>query len=343
MAEYKFKRTGAQMDALFDEVAEGGKIYQTTLFFSSIERREDKSMTEEEWLEVNNIISKYKAGYVVTIADSRDYPFRYGVINVTMMDDAVPVTLSVFNDQGDLMAYSVDGLSPGNLWIITNKTQGGGGGTSKICQFTTPNLLYEGRDAIELSSSDSLIIQRLYEDNENMNTEGFTYFGTDLNGLLISTPFILFLDLSLSVPVLNIRCLDLLEFNIQKDEFGRYIASEITRKMFGRYKIAPYPSVNTSTKSIEFVSGSTRIGAWYVLSLNFTVIISGNQYTCSASMPINIPESSNTYYTQAFIDKDPLIPVKIKVTNSSITAVIVTKDTISGIIAPYSTTYLVEI
>ncbi|WP_175629689.1 hypothetical protein [Bacteroides acidifaciens] len=124
---YKFKRSGSNIDDLLDKV-QAGFVYvvdNTKLDFGDIHRRDNKAITQEECDEVINIIEQYKSGKVVVIVNEalNDSYNRFGVLNICTMDDMMPTSLMFYDNEGNLIAYTLDdGPSIGNVWKVVRKT-----------------------------------------------------------------------------------------------------------------------------------------------------------------------------------------------------------------------------
>lgn len=124
---YTFKRSGPNIDGLLDKV-EAGFVYvvdNTKLDFGDIYRRDNKAITQKECDEVANIIKQYKSGKVVVIVNEAlsDSYNRFGVLNICAMDDYHATSLMFYDDEGNLIAYTLDdGPSIGSIWKVVRKT-----------------------------------------------------------------------------------------------------------------------------------------------------------------------------------------------------------------------------
>lgn len=126
---YTFKRPGSNIDDLLDKV-QAGFVYMvdnTKLDFGDINRRDNKAITQEECDEVQKIVEQYKSGKVVVIVNEalNDSYNRFGVLNICAMDDYHATSLMFYNDEGDLISYTLDdGPSIGSIWKVVMKTSG---------------------------------------------------------------------------------------------------------------------------------------------------------------------------------------------------------------------------
>lgn len=124
---YTFKRSGPNIDGLLDKVEEGFVyvVDNTKLDFGDINRRDNKAITQKECDEVANIIKQYKSGKVVVIVNEAlsDSYNRFGVLNICAMDDYHATSLMFYDDEGNLIAYTLDdGPSIGSIWKVVRKT-----------------------------------------------------------------------------------------------------------------------------------------------------------------------------------------------------------------------------
>lgn len=124
---YTFKRSGPNIDGLLDKVEEGFVyvVDNTKLDFGDIYRRDNKAITQKECDEVANIIEQYKSGKVVVIVNEAlsDSYNRFGVLNICAMDDYHATSLMFYDDEGNLIAYTLDdGPSIGSIWKVVRKT-----------------------------------------------------------------------------------------------------------------------------------------------------------------------------------------------------------------------------
>ena len=125
---YTLKRSGSSIDGLLDKV-ETGFVYavdNTKLDLGDIARRDSKTITQDECDEVMNIIGQYKSGKVVIVVDEAlTDRNRFGVLNVCAMDDMTTASLTFHDEEGNLIAYTLDGgPSIGSVWKVVSKTNG---------------------------------------------------------------------------------------------------------------------------------------------------------------------------------------------------------------------------
>ena len=194
MADYNLKRTGEQIDALLDKVDKEGNVamvYNTSLDIFGIVN--GSVVTDEQITEVSNIMDKWEKGYVVTYVDSRQNQFHYGPLSVCRSDDGVPITLSVIDANGDLLAYSYEPVGEAT-WTVTNN--GGSTGDSVLYSFCTPTLLdFNRKENLTLNDEDKALIKKLEQANGLLKNAGINYCGIDGNGLQYVVPLSFYSDL----------------------------------------------------------------------------------------------------------------------------------------------------
>lgn len=280
--EYKFKRTGAQIENLLDKIPVEGdvaKVYNTTLYLFGIEN--GSVVTQEQIDEVSNIIDKWKQGYIVTYIGNRHY--NYGTLSVRTSDDYTEITLSIIDLAGDLIAYTFDGTAPGYSWTVTNKTSGGGGGNTLF--LTTPYLLYEGGD---LNASDSAILNSL-KGQETKNL-AITYCCSTLSGDE-SVPLQILYDYS-QIPFQVTLFYGESSLVISEDEnvVGKYIADPPIKVYPYKFPVKLNGSFNINDKNYQFNFNDIKpvIDGWCVFDGSINFYLEGTAYTCSFSIPMNV-------------------------------------------------------
>lgn len=129
--------------------------------------------------ELQDIISAYREGRPVVYADetNMDSTLRFGVLNVTMSDDSYPVTISVYNSNGDLISLSIDSFNAGEHWNVKIMT-------NTILSMSSYNLINPDRISTLNDGSISSIIEEYLKRLSN-NTECIIIYRSNANRTLI--------------------------------------------------------------------------------------------------------------------------------------------------------------
>lgn len=97
-------------------------MYKTDLDLEDIQKRSNKVVTQKELDELQRIISNYKEGKITLIVCQGENSCYYGALNVSTAEDLSVVTLVFPSETGDLISYTLEGITQGKVWQIANKS-----------------------------------------------------------------------------------------------------------------------------------------------------------------------------------------------------------------------------